>query len=224
LTEVPREELVDRVAGCLGSVLVLITVLAVVGAPVVAGLFAPGFLLNDPARYALTSEMIRIAAAHKPHMVTLVPEGRRVFPELSVERNLEVGGWSRRRDRGWLGESKARVFGYFPRLEERRTQLAGTLSGGEQQMLAIGRGLMARPRLLLIDEASLGLAPVIVKDVFEIIRQINADGTTVVLVEQNVAALDIADVGLVMEQGSLIMQVRGEELRDPVRVRKALMG
>ena len=156
--------------------------------------------------------------------IVMVPEGRRVFPELSVEANLQVGGWSRRREGGWFELQREKVFDYFPRLRERRTQLAGTLSGGEQQMLAIGRGLMARPRLLIIDEASLGLAPVIVKDVFEIVRHINADGVTVILIEQNVGALAVANVGLVMEQGTIVAEVRGDELRNPERVRRAFLG
>lgn len=156
--------------------------------------------------------------------VVLVPEGRRVFPGLSVEKNLEVGAWARRRRRGYVEDRKAVVFGYFDRLKERRSQLAGTLSGGEQQMLAIGRGLMADPRLLIIDEASLGLAPVIVNDVFGIVSEINDDGVTVIMIEQNVGALDVADVGLVMEQGALTLEVRGDELKDPSAVRRALMG
>ena len=156
--------------------------------------------------------------------IVMVPEGRRVFPDLSVEKNLQVGSWSRRHDRGWSSSQRERVFDYFPRLRERRNQLAGTLSGGEQQMLAIGRGLMARPKLLIIDEASLGLAPVIVKDVFDIVSQINQDGTTVILVEQNLGALAVADLGLVMEKGRIVSVARGEELSDPTAVRKAFLG
>jgi branched-chain amino acid transport system ATP-binding protein len=156
--------------------------------------------------------------------IVMVPEGRRVFPDLSVEKNLQVGAWSQRGNAGWFGEQRERVFGYFPRLEERREQLAGTLSGGEQQMLAIARGLMANPRLLIIDEASLGLAPVIVKNVFSIVRQINADGTTVILIEQNIGALEAADVGLVMEQGRIISELRGRDLKDPNEVRKFFLG
>lgn len=156
--------------------------------------------------------------------IVMVPEGRRVFPDLDVEKNLQIGAWSRRKESGWLEEQRERVFGYFPRLEERREQLAGTLSGGEQQMLSIGRGLMARPKLLIIDEASLGLAPVIIQDVFDIVGQINADGTTVILVEQNVGALAIADVALVMEQGTIVAEFRGEELEDPTQVRKLFLG
>lgn len=156
--------------------------------------------------------------------IVMVPEGRRVFPDLVVQKNLEVGAWSRRRDSSWLGEQLERVFDYFPRLRERREQLAGTLSGGEQQMLAIARGLMARPKLLIIDEASLGLAPVIVRDVFNIVRQINEDGTTVVLIEQNIGALEVADVGLVMEQGTIVSELRGKDLENPTEVRKVFLG
>ena len=156
--------------------------------------------------------------------IVLVPEGRRVFPDLTVERNLQVGAWSQRRNPGWFEEQRDRVFDYFPRLRERRTQLAGTLSGGEQQMLAVGRGLMANPRLLIIDEASMGLAPVIVADVFEIVSQINDDGVTVLMIEQNVGALDVADVGLVMEQGRIVRELRGDELRDRALVSEVLMG
>jgi len=156
--------------------------------------------------------------------IVLVPEGRRVFPDLSVERNLEVGAWTQRHHKDWLAEQQERVFGYFPRLRERRAQLAGTLSGGEQQMLAIGRGLMANPRLLIVDEASMGLAPVIVKDVFEIVSHINADGVTVMMIEQNVGALDVADHAIVMEQGRIIRELRGDELADRSLVSEVLMG
>jgi branched-chain amino acid transport system ATP-binding protein len=156
--------------------------------------------------------------------VVLVPEGRRVFPELSVEKNLQIGAWQQRKDHEWVTEQRERVLGYFPRLRERLEQNAGTLSGGEQQMLAIARGLMARPKLLIIDEASMGLAPVIVSQVFEIIKQINDDGVTVLMIEQNVGALDVADVGIVMEQGTIIRELRGEELQDRALVSQTLMG
>ena len=112
--------------------------------------------------------------------IVMCPEGRRVFPQLSVRANLDVGGWTHRSDGDWMEQQREKVYDYFPRLRERHDQMAGTLSGGEQQMVAIGRSLMAKPKLLIIDEASMGLAPVIVKDVFEIVRQINADGTTVI--------------------------------------------
>ena len=156
--------------------------------------------------------------------VVMCPEGRRVFPQLSVRQNLDVGGWTHRDEPEWLHAQRERVYGYFPRLRERADQLAGTLSGGEQQMVAIGRSLMARPKLLIIDEASLGLAPVIVADVFEIVRQINADGVTVIMIEQNIGALDVASVGLIMEQGTIVSEVRGEDLADPDRVRKVFLG
>jgi branched-chain amino acid transport system ATP-binding protein len=158
------------------------------------------------------------------HGIVLVPEGRRVFPDLTVERNLQVGAWTQRKDAGWFENQRDRVFEYFPRLRERREQLAGTLSGGEQQMLAIGRGLLANPRLIIIDEASMGLAPVIVKDVFEIVSHINDDGVTVMMIEQNVGALDVADVGLVMEQGHIVRELRGDELGDRSLVSEILMG
>lgn len=175
--------------------------------------------------------------------IVLVPEGRRVFPDLSVERNLQVGAWSQRARRGrgrrsagdggdghgsedgdWYAHQRDRVFDYFPRLRERREQLAGTLSGGEQQMLAVGRGLMANPRLLVIDEASMGLAPVIVADVFEIVSHINDDGVTVLMIEQNVGALGVADVALVMEQGRIVRELRGDDLADRGLVSEVLMG
>jgi branched-chain amino acid transport system ATP-binding protein len=156
--------------------------------------------------------------------IVMVPEGRRVFPDLSVERNLLVGAWSQRKTKDWFEHQRDQVFDYFPRLRERRQQLAGTLSGGEQQMLAIGRGLMANPRLLIIDEASMGLAPVIVQDVFQIVSQINEDGVTVLMIEQNVGALDVADMGLVMEQGHIIRELRGDELRDRALISEILMG
>ncbi len=156
--------------------------------------------------------------------IVMIPEGRRVFPELSVEKNLQVGAWAQRRESGWFEEQRDRVYDYFPRLGERHSQIAGTLSGGEQQMLAIGRGLMARPKLLIVDEASMGLAPVIVKDVFDIVRQINADGTTVFMIEQNIGALEVADLGLVMEQGTIVSTLTGKDLKDPTEVRKIFLG
>ncbi|MFP5310029.1 MAG: ABC transporter ATP-binding protein [Actinomycetes bacterium] len=156
--------------------------------------------------------------------IVMVPEGRRVFPDLPVRRNLQIGAWSHRSESDLVEQMREKVYDYFPRLRERADQLAGTLSGGEQQMLAIGRGLMARPRLLIIDEASMGLAPVIVKDVFDIVSQINDDGTTVLMIEQNVGALDVADVGYVMEQGRMVRELRGDDLRDRSKVTEILMG
>ena len=156
--------------------------------------------------------------------IVLVPEGRHVFPDLTVDANLDVGAWSQRHDRAWVAEQRERVFDYLPRLRERRGQLAGTLSGGEQQMLAMGRGMMARPKLLMVDESSLGLAPTIVKEIFKIAQQLAADGTTVILVEQNVGALDVADVGYFMQQGTIVAELRGAELRDTERVRTLYLG
>ena len=153
-----------------------------------------------------------------------VAEGRQVFPSMTVLENLQVGGLLPRA-RGQAGETLERVFRMFPRLKERAGQVAGTLSGGEQQMLAIGRALMAQPALLLLDEPSLGLAPMVVENIFEIIQQINAEGTTVMLVEQNAQmALSIAHRGYVLATGEVIMQGTAKELLDDPKVRKAYLG
>ena len=156
--------------------------------------------------------------------IVMVPEGRRVFGSLSVERNLQVGSWTQRRDRKWCNDQRDHVYKVLPRLSERRTQMAGTLSGGEQQMLAIGRGLMANPSVLVIDEASLGLAPVIVKEILKIARTLADDGTTVLLVEQNVGALEVADVGFFVDQGVVTAELRGKELADGERIRALYLG
>jgi branched-chain amino acid transport system ATP-binding protein len=153
--------------------------------------------------------------------VALCPEGRRVFPGLSVRTNLELGAWTRR---SVMKQQMERVFGYFPRLEERTSQLAGTLSGGEQQMLAIGRALMSKPRLLLIDEASLGLSPKLTETVFQVVDQINGDGTTVVIVEQNIGVLPYADQALVMQKGTITFDGRGAELEKSGDLRVAYLG
>jgi branched-chain amino acid transport system ATP-binding protein len=156
--------------------------------------------------------------------IVLVPEGRRVFPNLSVSENLTLGAYARKHRAG-IEVDRERVFGLFPRLKERHKQKAGTLSGGEQQMLAVGRALMSKPRLLMMDEPSLGLAPIIVAGIFDIIRQINADGVTVLLVEQNAkAALMVADTGYVMETGAISFSGSGRELLADDRVRKAYLG
>jgi len=156
--------------------------------------------------------------------VSFVPEGRRVFPELSVRENLAVGAYVRR-DRAATKGSLDRVFEYFPLLAERREQAAGTLSGGEQQMLAIGRALMNGPQLLLLDEPSLGLAPILVRQVFDIIRQIRDEGVTVLLVEQNARmALSIADRGLVLESGALVVSGEASDLVDNPEVEELYMG
>jgi branched-chain amino acid transport system ATP-binding protein len=151
-----------------------------------------------------------------------VPEGRRVFPVMSVLENLRIGAY---RFRGVRKDDLDRVFTLFPRLAERRSQLAGTLSGGEQQMLAIGRALMGRPNLLLLDEPSMGLAPLIVQQIFEIIKEINDQGTTVLLVEQNAAqALQLADRGYVLETGSVVMTEQASALLADPQVRAAYLG
>ena len=157
------------------------------------------------------------------HGVVLVPEGRRVWPALSVLTNLRLGAWTRKSSRE-VQQSIEQVFGYFPRLDERKDQMAGTLSGGEQQMLAIGRALMARPRLMLIDEASLGLSPKLAQTVFEVVAQINESGTTVVIVEQNVGVLPYADQALIMEKGALTFDGRGEDLEKSGDLRKTYLG
>ena len=154
----------------------------------------------------------------------MVPEGRRVFGDLSVERNLQVGSWTQRRNRKWVNEQREHVYRSLPRLDERRNQLAGNLSGGEQQMLAIGRGLMANPSVLVIDEASLGLAPVIVREILKIARRLADEGTTVLLVEQNVGALEVADVGFFVDQGVVSATLRGKDLSDGDRIRSLYLG
>ena len=153
-----------------------------------------------------------------------VPEGRRVFAQQTVEENLILGAYTRR-DKAGIAEDQERVFDLFPRLKERRTQLAGTLSGGEQQMLAMGRALMAKPKLVLMDEPSMGLSPLLVKEIFHIIEDINKQGTTVLLVEQNARmALAIADRAYVLETGKITLEGTGEELAKDERVRKACLG
>ena len=152
------------------------------------------------------------------------PEGRRVFPQLSVAENLAMGAYLRR-DRGQVAADLARVYGEFPRLAERRSQAAGTLSGGEQQMLAIGRALMARPKLVLFDEPSLGLAPKIVDQMFAVIRGVRDAGTTVLLVEQNAfAALDLCDHAYLLETGRIVLAGAGADLIADPHVRQAYLG
>jgi branched-chain amino acid transport system ATP-binding protein len=136
--------------------------------------------------------------------IALVPEGRHIFPDLTVEANLKLGGWAAGFSRSRIAEQLRQTYGSFPRLEERRDQLGGTLSGGEQQMLAIGRALMAQPRLILVDESSMGLAPVLVENVFALFRQLADRGTAILAVEQNVGILDHADRVFILEQGDLI--------------------
>ena len=155
--------------------------------------------------------------------VSQVPEGRRIFPRMTVRENLEIGAFSR--DKQELTNDMGRIFEMFPVLSERSTQLGGTLSGGEQQMLAIGRALMSRPRLLLLDEPSLGLAPIIVSRIFKIIKEINQQGTTILLVEQNAkAALRLANRAYVMETGKIVMQGEASVLAKDPGIKKAYLG
>ena len=156
--------------------------------------------------------------------IALVPEGRRVFDNLTVRENLKIGAYLRRDEAG-IRSDMERVFDLFPRLRERDWQLAGTLSGGEQQMLAVGRAMMTRPKLMMMDEPSLGLAPMVVRDIFSIIRLLSESGITILLIEQNAnAALRCANVGYVLETGRITMTGTGEQLLNDQRVRDAYLG
>jgi len=156
--------------------------------------------------------------------IAMVPEGRRVFDNLTVKENLKIGAYLRK-DRDEIESGIEDIYQRFPRLKEREWQLAGTLSGGEQQMLAVGRAMMARPKLLMMDEPSLGLAPLVVRDIFAIIRELKAEGITILLIEQNAnAALRCADQAYVLETGRITMQGTGEELLADQRVRDAYLG
>jgi branched-chain amino acid transport system ATP-binding protein len=187
------------------------------------------FGMEKPQRGSIRFEEQEIAGA-PPHVICnlgigQVAEGRQIFPNMTVRENLEMGAVVPRARQG-AAETMARVFTLFPRLAERRRQFAGTLSGGEQQMLAIARCLMGQPRLIMFDEPSLGLAPVVVEDVFAVIRELNErDGLTIVLVEQNVAqSLTLAHRGYVLENGRIVMSGRGAELLADDRVRQAYVG
>ena len=156
--------------------------------------------------------------------ITLVPEGRRVFSNLTVLENLKIGAYMRN-DKAEIEKDIEWIYGMFPRLQERNWQLAGTLSGGEQQMLAVGRALMCRPKLIMMDEPSLGLAPLVIKDIFRIIQEINAKGMTILLIEQNAnMALKIDDWAYVLETGRITMEGTGKELLENPQIREAYLG
>jgi branched-chain amino acid transport system ATP-binding protein len=163
-----------------------------------------------------TSEIVRRG-------IMMVPEGRRIFPEMTVFENLEIGAFLKMKGKSFA-ESLEYVYALFPRLAERRKQIGGTLSGGEQQMLSIGRALMGKPRLLLLDEPSMGLAPVLIEQVFEAIKQINSTGTTIFLIEQNVSlALEVSQYGYVLEKGSIVMHGKASDLVSNQKVQKAYL-
>jgi branched-chain amino acid transport system ATP-binding protein len=184
--------------------------------------------LNHPRRGTIHFQGREITK-DAPHSIVKAgiaqsPEGRRLFSRMSVLENLEMGAFQRK-DRSTFREDVDRVFELFPRLAERRNQKAGTMSGGEQQMCAIGRALMARPKLLLLDEPSMGLAPIFVEKIFEIVREINAQGTPILLVEQNaLMALDAASRGYVLETGRIALEGPAKELRENEQVRKTYLG
>ncbi len=185
-----------------------------------------GILQPREGEVWLEGQRIDHVPAHKvvERGVLQSPEGRRIFPRLTVRENLEMGAFTRN-DKAAIQEDVERVFGLFPRLRERTAQKGGTLSGGEQQMLAIGRALMGRPRVLLLDEPSMGLAPVLVEQIFSIIRDINAQGTTILLVEQNaLMALGVAHRGYVLQTGKIVLTDTAQRLSENEMVQKAYLG
>jgi branched-chain amino acid transport system ATP-binding protein len=185
-----------------------------------------GLLRPRQGEMRFTGTLLNSLPAHRivDMGISHAPEGRRVFTTLTVQENLNMGAYSRD-DKVGIEESRQRVFRLFPRLEERQKQIAGTLSGGEQQMLAIGRALMSRPRILMLDEPSLGLAPMLVRAIFDTIREINEQGVTILLVEQNArAALRLANRAYVLETGQIALSGTATELLRSERVRKAYLG
>ena len=162
-------------------------------------------------------------AAIVAHGLIHVPEGRRIFPNMTVRENLDLGAY--RRGRACREPNRTKVFSIFPRLAERQSQRAGTLSGGEQQMLAIGRGLMAEPKLLILDEPSLGLSPLLVEELFALIKRINADGTALLLVEQNVVqSLEVAERAYILDNGMFVLEGRAADLKDDPNLRRTYLG
>ena len=184
-----------------------------------------GLLHSRTGSIEFLGENLMCVPAHKVVAKGLaqVPEGRRVFLQMTVEENLEMGAYTR--SGGDIDADLEKVYAYFPRLMERRRQIAGTLSGGEQQMLAMGRALMSRPKLLMLDEPSMGLAPILVEQIFKIIQTLHEAGTTILLVEQNAqAALSIADRGYVLETGKIVTSGTGTELLASPEIKKAYLG
>ena len=184
--------------------------------------------LIAPKKGSITFEGQEITKipAHKivENGLAQVPEGRRVFPSLSVLQNLKLGAYTRK-DKKEIDDTLQMIYERFPRLEERKNQPAGTLSGGEQQMLAMGRALMSKPRIILMDEPSMGLSPIVVNEIFDIIKQVSASGTTVLLVEQNAKkALSIADRGYVLETGKIVKEGKASDLLNDEAVKKAYLG
>ena len=183
-----------------------------------------GLLRSQTGSVRFMGEELRHVPRHRlvGRGMALVPEGRRIFQQMTVQENLDMGGYCRGGD---LSADMERVYERFPRLKERRRQVAGTLSGGEQQMLAMGRALMSHPKLLMLDEPSMGLAPLLVEQIFDIIRQLHADGTTILLVEQNAqAALAVADRGYVLETGRIVTEGSGAALLESDAIKKAYLG
>ena len=184
-----------------------------------------GLLHSKTGHIEFMGEPLNHVPSHKvvSKGLALVPEGRRIFLQMSVQENLDMGAFSRRG--GNIDADMERVFEQFPRLKERRKQVAGTLSGGEQQMLAMGRALMSNPKLLMLDEPSMGLAPILVEQIFEIIQNLHKAGTTILLVEQNAqAALSVADRGYVLETGKIVTTGTGAELLASPAIKKAYLG
>lgn len=185
-----------------------------------------GLIRARKGKIAFLGKEIQHVEAHEILKMGLaqVPEGRRIFSKMTVLENLEMGAYARK-DRAQLGEEMERVFTSFPRLKERRRQLAGTLSGGEQQMLAMGRALMSHPKIILMDEPSMGLSPIFVNEIFDIIKEVSASGTTVLLVEQNAKkALSIADRAYVLETGKIVLEGDAKQLMNDESVKKAYLG
>ena len=184
-----------------------------------------GLLTPKSGSITFDGQDLHGVAPHKviSHGLAQVPEGRRVFLQMTVEENLEMGAYTRPNSE--IAPGIADVYQRFPRLKERRTQVAGTLSGGEQQMLAMGRALMSKPKLLMLDEPSMGLAPILVEQIFDVIKELHKAGTTILLVEQNAqAALSVADRGYVLETGKIVTSGTGQELLASPEIKKAYLG